>query len=539
MQVRSLICLFLLAAAGLEACKNPLDGVKIGLKDPLQDGVATFRFYDPAGNPMPSVNQVTLAGPDASQIVTTLNSTRYKLNSDGMLMVAPSPTTEYSAQKPLRFSVVLEANDYLTVIQPVVISDVKQQFRWVRRININKPPVTLNAARTTASAAASGQVKATVSLNTTPQGTDTDRATATLPAGTTLSDRNGNSIGGNLTMVLIHTNARNAQAAQYVPGEGVMSSVAARNGGASLGTMRFISLAGSTTLQIYNNQFELTTALSPAVPITMELYQQAYNAQQNRVVQAGDSIPLFSYDEFTNQWQEEKPGVVRKNQQTGRLEYTIQATRAVAYVAGWAVVICASGPVFKVDSRLANVDVNYLCKLIDVATGNVVSTFYANANNGSIIWAYNQLKNQRLKLQVFDETDAWGKGAKGGLIGESAPGLTCDQTPIPINLGALPEPPPVTLEIKFSCPTGTTLDEASLPAIMKTQYSEVGKNEWNDLISVTRTNRKVVSYKIKMGRYYDFRASTDGGASWPLRQSNYLVDKSEWTLKINADMYCK
>lgn len=74
---------------------------------------------------------------------------------------------------------------------------------------------------------------------------------------------------------------------------------------------------------------------------------------------------------------------------------------------------------------------------------------------------------------------------------------------------------------------------------MKTQYSEVGQNDWNDLISVTRTNRKVVSYKLKVGRYYDFRASTDGGASWPLRQSNYLIDKSEWTLKIKADMYCK
>ncbi|MCX6218953.1 hypothetical protein [Spirosoma sp.] len=539
MQVRSLICLFLLAAAGLEACKNPLDGVKLGLKDPLQNGVVAYRFYDPAGNPMPSVNQITIAGPDASQIVTTLNSTRYKLNSDGVLLVAPSPTTVYSTQKPLRFSIVVEAEDYLTVIQPVVISDDKQQSRSVRRINITKPPVTLNAARTPVNSTANGIVTATVSLSTTPQGTDVDRASATLLANTSVSDRDGGPVGGNLTMVLIHTNARNAQATQYVPGGGIMTAVGTRTGGASQGNMRFMSLAGSTTLQIYNDRFELATALSPAVPLTMELYQQAYNVQQNRVIQAGDSIPLFSYDEFTNQWKEERPGLVRKNQQTGRLEYMIQATRAVAYVAGWAVVICASGPVFKVNSRLVNVDVNYRCKLIDVATGNVVSTFYANANNGSIIRAYNQLKNQRLKLQVFDETDAWGKGAKGGLIGESEPGLTCDQTPIPINLGALPEPPPVTLEIKFSCPTGTVLDEASLPAIMKTQYSEAGKNAWNDLISVTRTNRKVVSYKIKMGRYYDFRASTDGGASWPLRQSNYLIDKSEWTLKINADMYCK
>ncbi|GAB3024463.1 hypothetical protein [Spirosoma pulveris] len=539
MQLRHLVYLLLVLNTGLNACKNPLDGVKLGLKDPLQDGIVTYRFYDPAGNPMPSVNQVTIAGPDASQIVTTLNSTRYKLNSDGVLMVAPSPETVYSAQKPLRFSIVVEANDYLTVIQPVTISDVKQQSRSVRRININKPPVTLNAARTTAGITANGVVAATVSLSTTPQGTDVDRATATLLTGTQLSDRDGHTVNGNLTMVLIHTNGRNGQAARYVPGGGIMSSVAARTGGASQGTMRFLSLAGSTTLQIYNNQFQLATTVAPAVPLTMELYQQTFNSVKNRAIQVGDSIPLFSYDELTNQWQEEKPGVVRKNQQTGKLEYTVNATRAAAFVVGWAEVICASGPVFKVSSQLANVDVNYLCKLIDVATGNEVSTFYANANNGAFIRAYNQSKNRRLKLQVFDETDAWGKGAKGGLIGESAPGLTCDQTPIAINLGALPEPPPVTLEIKFSCPSGTKLDESLLPAIMKTQYSEAGKNTWNDLIQVTRSNRKVVSYKLKVGRYYDFRASTDGGASWPLRQSNYLIDKSEWTLKIKADTYCK
>ena len=176
---------------------------------------------------------------------------------------------------------------------------------------------------------------------------------------------------------------------------------------------------------------------------------------------------------------------------------------------------------------------------MDVTTGQQVSAFYTNANNGALITLRNQLKNRKLNIRIYDETDAWGKGAKGGLIAESGPGLTCDQSPVAINLAALPVPPVMKLEFSFSCPGGTKLDEASLPALMITQYSEVGQNNWHDLITATRTSRKATSYKLKVGRHYDLRASTDGGATWPLRQNNYLVDKPEWTLKIRAEMYCK
>jgi hypothetical protein len=125
------------------------------------------------------------------------------------------------------------------------------------------------------------------------------------------------------------------------------------------------------------------------------------------------------------------------------------------------------------------------------------------------------------------------------MIAESGVGESCSQTPIAINLKALPVPPVMNLEFAFSCPGGTQLDESLLPSLLRTQYSEAGKEQWRDLITATRTERRVESYKIQIGRTYDFRASTDGGATWPLRQNNYLVDKPEWVLKIRSESYCK
>ncbi len=539
MNIRFLIYSLLILMVLVEACHNPLDGVTIGLKDPIEDGVIAYQFYDPAGNPLPTTNQIKIAGPDAQQVVTTLNTKKYKINSDGNLLLAASPGTAISAQDPFQFTVVVEADSYLPVVQPVVLTSLDRQTRSIRRINLLNPPRTLNAAQGKGRAEADGAVATTFEVTTAAQNSAVDHATVTVQSGTKLTNRTGAAVGGDLALSVIHTNARNDESASYIPGVGIMSAVAGRNGGPSLGTLRLLSIAGSVTIQLYNKEYELVRNLAPSVHWTMDLNPIAYNVSERRVIQAGDSIPLFSYDEFTSRWQEEKPGVVSRNPQTGRLECRAEAAHTAAYVAGWPELICAEGPFFKVSSKLANVDVNYLCKLIDVTTGKQVASFYANVNNGSVIRISNQSKNRKLKLQIYDETDAWGKGTKGGLMAESGTGISCDPTPVAINLAALPVPPVMKLEFSFSCPNGTTLDEASLPALIITQYSEVGQGNWHDLIRATRTNRKAASYKLKVGRYYDFRASTDGGATWPLHQNNYLVDKPEWTLKIRAEMYCK
>lgn len=523
----------------LDACQNPIDGVQIRLKDPIQTGVVECRLYDPAGNPLPKNSRVMVAGPDAGRVVTTLNTTRYKLNADGNLLLAPSPTVVLSAQQPFRFTVVVEADDYLTVVQPVVLTNANRLTRVVRQISLSKPPRTLTAARTTGRASADGTVSGAFDVTTAEKSPDADRATVVIEPGTKLADRDGQPLSGGLTMAIIHTNARTGDVTGQVPGGGILGYVNGLNGAPPLGTLRVTSMAGSVTMEVYDETYRLAKQLSRPLRWTMDLNPATINGSKGRAMLAGDTIPLFSYDAFAGRWQQEKPGVVVRNAQTGRLFYQAEAPHMAAYVATWTESICAEGPVFRVSSKLANVDVNYLCKLIDAETGAQVSTFHANVNNGSLIRIANQVRGRRLKLRIYDETDAWGKGTKGGLMAESAVGSTCDPTPVAINLAGLPVPPVMTVEIRFSCPGGTTLDEDALPAQIRTQYSETGRDDWHELVTVTRTVRKVSSYKIQPGRKYDFRASTDGGSTWPLRQNDYLIDKAEWVLKIRVPMYCK
>lgn len=538
MNRRYSVCVAIGLPIALIGCQNPIEGVQLRVKDPIQDGVVEFRFYDPAGNPLPPANTVKIAGPDADRVVTTLNTTRYKINPDGNLLVAASPLVRFSDQQPFRFTAVVEAEGYLAVVHPVMLTKPARLTRLIRRINLSKPPRTLQAARTTGRADGNGLVTTAVELTTPPQAEGADRATVRISTGTRLTDRDGQTVGGDLTMSVIHTNARTAAAAGQVPGGGILSAVNGPNG-ALLGTLRTTSLAGSVALELYNERYQLAKLLSQPARWTMDLNPATVNLKAGRPVQAGDTIPLFSYDAFANRWQLEKPGVVEQDRQTQRLVYRAEATHAATYVAAWTELLCDLGPVFRVSSNLTNVDVNYYCRLIDAQTGVQTGAFYANLNNGSLVSIYNQVRGRRLKLRVYDETDAWGKGAKGGLIAESTIGTTCDTKAIAINLSGLPVPPVMKLEFNFSCPGGTRIDESALPAQVRTQYSEVGKEVWRELITVTRTERRVASYKLQVGRRYDLRASTDGGATWPLRENNHLIDKPEWVLKIRASMYCK
>ncbi|MDB5241219.1 MAG: hypothetical protein JWP57_1844, partial [Spirosoma sp.] len=160
----------------MDACQNPIEGIQIRLKDPLQASVVECRLYDPAGNPLPKNSRILVAGPDASQVVTTLNTNRYKINGDGILLLAPSPTVTPSQERPFRFTAVVDADDYLTVVQPIVLTSAYRVTRVVRQISLSKPPPTLGVARSQGHAGIDGTVLETLDVTTAQKSPDADHA---------------------------------------------------------------------------------------------------------------------------------------------------------------------------------------------------------------------------------------------------------------------------------------------------------------------------------------------------------------------------
>jgi hypothetical protein len=99
-------------------------------------------------------------------------------------------------------------------------------------------------------------------------------------------------------------------------------------------------MAGAVTLESYSSAYQLAYSSSQPMVCYMDLNPATINAQTGRPIQPGDSIPLFSYDAVTRQWQPEKAGTVTRSL-AGRLEYQVSVDRFLTYVAAWPEPVCA------------------------------------------------------------------------------------------------------------------------------------------------------------------------------------------------------
>ncbi len=315
------------------ACRNPLEGIDLRTKAPITTGIIDIRLYDPAGNPLPQSSRITLTGPDASKIVTTLRKTDYSVNADGLLRLAVLPSLAPSRERPIQFTLVVEADGYLTIVHPITVTSRNRLTRTLRWIDPARPPRTLAAGRIAKNTGADGATSGPVALLTPSPPQSTDKASVLLEPGTRLLDREGKPVAGTITLTTLYTNARELTTSQ-VPGGGKLSHVVARSDKANLGAFRVLSMAGSVTLESYSSAYQLAYTSSQPIVCYMDLNPATINAQTGRAVQPGDSIPLFSYDAVTRQWQQEKAGIVTRSL-VGRLEYQVSVDRFLTYVAAW------------------------------------------------------------------------------------------------------------------------------------------------------------------------------------------------------------
>ncbi len=334
------------------ACRNPIDGVALRTKAPITTGIIAIRLHDPAGNPLPTSSRVTLAGPDADKIVTTDGTTKYSVDAEGLLCLAVLPSLAPSSKEPIQFTLVIEADGYLTIVQPITVTSRNRLTRTLRWIDLARPPRTLAAGRITKHAGADGATSEPVALLTPSPPRSTDKASVLLEPGTRLLDRDGKPVAGAVTLTTVYTNAREPATSQ-VPGGGRLFSVKSRDGRINPDPLRVLSMAGSVTLESYSSAYQLAYSSSLPIVCYMDLNPATINAQTGRPIQPGDSIPLYSYDAVTRQWQPEKAGIVTRSL-VGRLEYQVSVDRFLTYVAAWTAPACDNDPVASVSRRPAN-----------------------------------------------------------------------------------------------------------------------------------------------------------------------------------------
>ncbi|RRB02318.1 hypothetical protein [Larkinella rosea] len=513
-------------------CQNPLENVSIGFKDPIEKGIVEVRFRSLKGT-IPKSVKLTLAGPDADAVVTTLNTTHFKINEDGVLILAASPESDYSNTNPLNFFIVAQAPDYLDIIQPVQLTDTSRHTVSPAWLKLTDPPFHVSATQLTGVKPAAGLIAVTPVINQKK-----DNMTAVIAPGSELTDATGTALAGPFTAALTHIENRSNSPASFLPTGSVMAAVAGLDG-KDLGSQQFSQIAGVFSLELYDDQFRMAQEVSRPVLCTMTLNPELINPTVGRSIQASDAIPFWRYNRFTGRWHQENPVAVTRNASTNQLECKISIAHPELWVAGWTQAVCDEGPVFRVSSKFNQVDIRYLCKVVDADTKQELSSFYTFLNNGERITLTHLRQNQKVQLRIYNYNDAYSTGDPGQPLFETAPLVSCNPTPQTLDLQKLAVPPAITVSFDFVCPPPTKLNESLLPARIRLQYSVEGKREWHDLVTLERKNPNAMSYKLQLKKPYAIRVSTDGGATWPLEQTHFVPDNNRLAFEIASPEFCK
>jgi hypothetical protein len=108
------------------ACQSPLEGFELGFKDPIEKAKIEIRFYNPSGT-LPSDLKISFSGQDSNLVVTNLNTKKFKVSPEGFLIVAVSPEVIPTSDKPIKFTIVADANGYTKASRMVVFSSQSNQ----------------------------------------------------------------------------------------------------------------------------------------------------------------------------------------------------------------------------------------------------------------------------------------------------------------------------------------------------------------------------------------------------------------------------
>jgi hypothetical protein len=204
----------------VSACKNPIDGLEIRFKKPYPVAL-DVQYYTAAGDSVPATTQIILAGPDANRLITTVNTKKIKVSSDGALFMSvdslgPRPTPE----NPLRYTVVVKSPGFVDAILPVEMKSEAQ-----RSVVLIMQPSGANSKVRVAQTNIGGQgtMDKDWSVETpTPILSGQSTAQALLTKGAQLKDVKGAAVGGTL---------RNLPHQPHYQSDHCQTVIAGRNGG--------------------------------------------------------------------------------------------------------------------------------------------------------------------------------------------------------------------------------------------------------------------------------------------------------------------
>jgi hypothetical protein len=530
--MKKIIGLLILIGFIVWACENPLEGFTLRFKEPIEKAKLDIRVYNVSGA-LPQNIKVSFVGPDSSLVVTNLNTKKFKLNAEGVMIVAVNPEIIPSTERPVRFSVIVDAPGYTRAIKSFIYTSQANKSASFPLFNESTPPSGVSSFETTINTDVTTEQKF-ISV----QSSKSEQSTVFFRAGTTLKDIEQNTVLEPLNLVMLHFDNRGSTRG-FLPVGGVATNPLDTQGKALADPFDLPNIAGFVSIELSNALGQIVKTLSKPLGIKIELNSSTINPTTGKAIQVGESIPICSYDGDKGEWRVEGSATIAKDASNGKLYVQFDASHLSYWIVCWPRSICRKGPTFTFKSQLKNVDLTYYCQLVDASNNKLFREYYLTVNDGSsftLTFVPKDISN--LKMRVFAANNIMG-GDRTKIIAESAVVGLCEDKRLQVDVSSLPVPPSVSVAFDIVCPTGKVMDEQALPSQFRIQFSTPDANSWRELLTLTRTSLKATTYKVLQKGTYDFRASTDGGVTWPYKENKKYLNSALITYKIEDKSFCK
>lgn len=373
--------------------------------------------------------KVEVLGEQAKYIVTNTGENNSNLKIiDGNINLAINPNLTYT--DAVKVLLKISGEGYLTTTLPVEIYPEDELV--TKSINIvNKSNTVQGVDYVENSTTLTNNTLSSEYSIITPATKATTKTTITVESGTVFKDADGNDISGaNLTSEVAHFSLDTDDAIASFPGTLSPLSVIDDNGEED-NDSAFIT-AGFASIDMYVDGTEVKNFSKP-ISVSIEIPNNYINPETGNIIEIGDEIPIWSYDD-DGQWTYEKVGTVTMNTD-GNYNITFTTTHLSWYNLDFHIrgcnsyrrldVIAPANSNLHIDSFKLTYDIVYasnnqplrrsnsiiLSKTIDDASGFYrtpnsdlkVKVYYGEADNRTLVYtseSFNGCSSNRITLNT-------------------------------------------------------------------------------------------------------------------------------------------
>lgn len=454
----SIIRPILYVAFGLSlvfACQkiNPLDGVELTVNNDVYISPILVRAVnaDINSDVHPTSAVATVSGKDASLVVDDLGNKGTSIKMvNGILTLNLLPEANPSATKPIVFNVYVKCDGFVSSNQTVRITDASQPLKiYIPMVSLASPPKGVTVAQQTTSLT-SGVVKTTTQVVAPASNSKTETAVISIPAGTQVQDIDGNPINASsLNMKVTHFGTTTPQSIQSFPGGFIAENAITADGknqSVTFQTAGFVAIdmdAGGKAVKNFS------TPINVSIGVNSDLVNPITKIK----IKAGDTVPVWSLNSETGQWQEEKDqqAIISKDA-SGNLVANFKAKHLSYWNLDWSWDYfgsfgdCANATLkINVKSNLTLQQAIYPYEVqIQQLNGQYLAGLHSQEMYDGLSLTIPRMPAiDQAKIVVYS-TRTW------QVVGETAPFKPCSVGSVQVSIIDTPPPPQITLNIDFT-----------------------------------------------------------------------------------------